>query len=108
MVSLDARPDGHTDDAIAVVGMACRFPGDADNIENFWEMIRDGKDAWSEIPSDRFNAKGWYHPDPNRPGSVSFSVEFFVLYPLAVWCWPTRLQSTNMAKSSFISAVLIS
>lgn len=76
MVSMDARPDGNADDAIAVVGMACRFPGDADNIENFWEMIRDGKDAWSEIPSDRFNAKGWYHPDPNRPGSVSFFVQF--------------------------------
>ncbi|KIH94615.1 hypothetical protein SPBR_06226 [Sporothrix brasiliensis 5110] len=69
MDAFDALPDGNTDDAIAVVGMSCRFPGDADNVENFWEMIRDGRDAWSEIPSDRFNAKGWYHPDPNRPGS---------------------------------------
>ena len=66
-----APADGRMDDAIAVVGMACRFPGDATSVEAFWEMIRDGKDAWSEIPEDRFNAKGWYHPDPNRPGSVS-------------------------------------
>ncbi|CAK7563519.1 MAG: hypothetical protein SEPTF4163_001388 [Sporothrix epigloea] len=73
MAPLSPAPDGVTEDAIAVVGMSCRFPGDADNIENFWEMIRDGKDAWSEIPGDRFNTKGWYHPDPNRPGSF-FSI----------------------------------
>lgn len=68
-----AAANGQKTCAIAVVGMACRFPGDATNIEALWEMLRDAKDAWSEIPSDRFNAKGWYHPNPNRPGSVSLS-----------------------------------
>lgn len=95
MEPMDARPDGRTDDAIAVVGMACRFPGDADNIENFWEMIRDGRDAWSEIPSDRFNAKGWYHPDPNRPGSVSSMCKayYFVFSLLSIrHVLPLRLQ----------------
>ncbi len=88
----DALPDGSTDNAIAVVGMACRFPGDATNIEKFWEMIRDGKDAWSEIPADRFNARGWYHPDPNRPGSVGSSVLFLFL-PCACYVFSCLLSS---------------
>ena len=56
---------------IAVIGMACRFPGDATNPEELWKMLQRGEDAWSEIPPSRFNAKGWYHPDPTRQGSVS-------------------------------------
>ncbi|CAK7271096.1 hypothetical protein SEPCBS119000_004425 [Sporothrix epigloea] len=88
MVTLGPTPDGGTEDAIAVVGMACRFPGDADNIENFWAMIRDGKDAWSEIPSDRFNTKGWYHPDPNRPGSFHIRGAHFIKQDIAAFDAP--------------------
>jgi acyl transferase domain-containing protein len=57
--------------AIAVIGIACRFPGNATDPERLWKMIVDGEDAWSEIPKSRINTEGWYHPDPNRPGSVS-------------------------------------
>jgi len=55
---------------IAVVGMACRFPGDAKDTKSLWEILSRGKDAWSEPPPSRFNAEGWYHPDPGRQGSV--------------------------------------
>ncbi|ERS99539.1 phenolpthiocerol synthesis polyketide synthase PpsB [Sporothrix schenckii ATCC 58251] len=91
MDALDALPDGNVDDVIAVVGMSCRFPGDADNVENFWEMIREGKDAWSEIPSDRFNAKGWYHPDPNRPGSFHIRGAHFIKGDIAAFDAPPKL-----------------
>lgn len=105
MEPMDAQPDGRTDDAIAIVGMACRFPGDADSIENFWEMIRDGKDAWSEIPSDRFNVKGWYHPDPNRPGSVSGLLFSFLLF--ATRCLLLlHLPCADRSEFSSISAAL--
>jgi len=56
---------------IAVVGMACRFPGDATDPEKLWAMLEKSTDVWQDFPRDRFNLPGWYHPDPNRQGSVS-------------------------------------
>lgn len=57
--------------AIAVVGLACRFPGDAADINGLWQMMEDGKSAWTKIPESRMNVRGYYHPDPSRQGSVS-------------------------------------
>ncbi|KAJ5893876.1 hypothetical protein N7495_005567 [Penicillium taxi] len=53
---------------IAIVGMACRLPGQVRNLEDFWELCARGRSGWSEIPSSRFNAAGFYHPDPDRTG----------------------------------------
>ncbi|WP_394836993.1 acyltransferase domain-containing protein [Pendulispora rubella] len=41
---------------IAVIGMGCRFPGDARDPEAFWRLIRDGVDAVSEVPAHRRHA----------------------------------------------------
>ncbi len=57
--------------AIAVIGLSNRFPGDATGPEKLWEMLRNGQDAHSGFPEDRFNFEGWYHPDPQRQGCVS-------------------------------------
>ena len=58
---------------IAVVGMAMRFPGNSTSSDKFWEMLRKGRSAHREIPKDRFNANGYYHPDSARAGSVGFA-----------------------------------
>ena len=47
------------DEPIAIIGMDCRFPG-ADNVDAFWDLIKNGKDAISKIPSDRFNLNDYY------------------------------------------------
>ncbi len=39
---------------IAVVGLACRFPGGADDPEAFWRLLHDGVDAVTEVPADRW------------------------------------------------------
>lgn len=60
---------------IAVVGIACRFPGEASTPEKLWEMCANGRDAWGPIPKSRFNAEAFYHPDADKPGTVSISLE---------------------------------
>jgi acyl transferase domain-containing protein len=58
---------------IAIIGMGCRFPGDASNPEKFWEMLTNGRAAWSEIPPERFNIDAYYHPSAERGGAVSLA-----------------------------------
>lgn len=55
---------------IAIVGMGCRFPG-ASNPEEFWHLLRNGVDAISTIPSDRWDADALYHPEPATPGKMN-------------------------------------
>lgn len=55
---------------IAVIGMACRFPGDATSPEKLWELCANARSAWSPIPSNRFNQAAWYHPDKEHLGTV--------------------------------------
>ncbi|HZZ38230.1 MAG TPA: type I polyketide synthase [Acidobacteriaceae bacterium] len=55
---------------IAIVGMGCRFPGRADDAESFWELLRNGRDAVSRVPEDRWDADAWFDPDPDQPGKM--------------------------------------
>jgi acyl transferase domain-containing protein/NADPH:quinone reductase-like Zn-dependent oxidoreductase/aryl carrier-like protein len=52
---------------IAVVGMACEFPG-AGSVGAFWRMQLDGVDATGEVPGDRFAIDEYYDARPRTPG----------------------------------------
>lgn len=56
---------------IAVVGMACRFPGTGDSVGTYWDDLLEGVDAVSEIPPDRWDVDAWYDPDPDTPGRIA-------------------------------------
>lgn len=55
---------------LAVVGMACRFPGGANSPEEFWTVLRDGRDAISDVPAERWTAKTYYAADQHAPGKM--------------------------------------
>lgn len=55
---------------IAVVGMACRFPG-ADSPEDYWRLLDEGRDATREAPADRWDMDAFYDPDPDTRGKIA-------------------------------------
>ena len=64
---VEAKANAH--DPIAIVGMGCRFPG-ANNIHEFWQALKGGVDAISEVTKDRWDIEELYDPDPNASGKV--------------------------------------
>ncbi|KAI1342798.1 hypothetical protein F5Y15DRAFT_268999 [Xylariaceae sp. FL0016] len=56
---------------IAIVGMSCRFPGDATDPGKLWDLCAQGREAWSTWPTDRFNQDAFYHPNPERGGNFN-------------------------------------
>ncbi|HET9171125.1 MAG TPA: acyltransferase domain-containing protein, partial [Actinospica sp.] len=88
------RGTAAADEPIAIVGMACRFPGGANTPEALWRLVLAGTDAIGPLPTDR----GWdldalYDPEPGKPGKcyvreggfiadpAGFDAEFFGISP---------------------------
>jgi phthiocerol/phenolphthiocerol synthesis type-I polyketide synthase C len=53
---------------IAIIGMACRFPGGVANPDDFWELLSTGRDAVTQIPPERFGTEFYQHPSKREPG----------------------------------------
>ncbi|PYH35667.1 polyketide synthase [Aspergillus neoniger CBS 115656] len=56
---------------LAIVGFAFEFPQEATSSERFWEMIRHGRSASTDFPTDRMNIEAFYHPSKDRPSNLS-------------------------------------
>ncbi|KVR51168.1 hybrid non-ribosomal peptide synthetase/type I polyketide synthase [Burkholderia ubonensis] len=65
-----ATREAGTPEPIAIVGMSCRFPGGAHDLDAYWQLLNDGVDAISEVPRERWDIDAYYDPDPEAPGRM--------------------------------------
>jgi acyl transferase domain-containing protein/surfactin synthase thioesterase subunit/acyl carrier protein len=78
---------------IAIIGMACRFPGNANSPGEFWKNLVDGVDGTKEVPPERWDIDAYYDPDPEVSGKMNtrrggfidhvdlFDADFFGISP---------------------------
>ena len=88
-----ASPPASAGEPIAIVGLACRFPGGVSSPAEFWDLLREGRDGVKPVPRERWESEAYYHPDPAHPGTMAvrefsfidgvdlFDHAFFNLYP---------------------------
>jgi thioester reductase-like protein len=101
-IATPGRTAASVDEPIAIVGLACRFPG-APGREAFWELLSKGVDAVREVPGDRYDINEYYDPDPEARGKIYtryggfldqvdlFDAELFGISPReALWIDPQQ------------------
>ena len=80
---------------IAVVGMGCRFPGDVNTPDQYWDLLRAGRSGIVRVPANRWDADAFYSDDNSVPGTIctrdggfittwqpdEFDAEFFSISP---------------------------
>jgi acyl transferase domain-containing protein/acyl carrier protein len=116
-----------TTEPIAIIGMACRFPGGAHTPEAFWQLLKNGTNAISEVPSTRWNSEQFYDADPDASGKMytrhggflqditQFDASFFGISPrealrmdpqqrlLLEVAWEA-LENAGLPESSFVGS----
>lgn len=78
---------------IAIIGIGCKTPGNANNHKELWNMLLKGTDGITDVPPDRWNKDKFYDPDTNKAGKTKtarggfingidkFDNEFFNIFP---------------------------
>ncbi|KAL6230714.1 hypothetical protein BDW75DRAFT_244550 [Aspergillus navahoensis] len=84
---------------IAIVGLSCKFAGEASTPDRLWDMLAAGRSGWSEIPPSRFNLKGAYHPEAERPNSLDVCGGHFLEQDLGLFDAPFFSFSAETAAS---------
>lgn len=74
----NGRVNGHTESQapavtpkstpLAIVGMACRLPGNVASPAEFWELCARARSGYSTIPKERFDTASFQHPNPGKAG----------------------------------------
>ncbi|KAE8153458.1 hypothetical protein BDV25DRAFT_136914 [Aspergillus avenaceus] len=64
---------------IAIVGSACRFPGQSDSPSKLWSLLREPTDVRKDFPPERLNLNRFYHPNGEHHGSTDVQGKSYLL-----------------------------
>jgi acyl transferase domain-containing protein len=114
-------------EAIAIVGMGCRFPGAEAGLSAYLDLLREGRDAITPMPAWRWQVDDYFDPDPEQPGKMyvreggfiehldRFDADFFGISPREamamdpqqrLWlevCWEA-LEQANIVPADLFSS----
>ncbi|SPO07730.1 related to polyketide synthase [Cephalotrichum gorgonifer] len=68
---------------IAIIGMGCRFPGNVGSPEDMWRLLSKGGSGWRLVPTDRWNADAFYHPDATSIQAYNTKSGYFLTQDVA-------------------------
>ncbi|WP_168188772.1 non-ribosomal peptide synthetase/type I polyketide synthase [Thermoflavimicrobium daqui] len=115
--SFSKSPNHTINEDIAIVGIACRFPGDVNSPSQFWELLCDEVDTITEVPPERWDIDQYYDTDIHSPGKMTtrwggflrsierFDPHFFGISPReAIEMDPQQRLSLELAWEAFEDA----
>ncbi|MCJ1245405.1 hypothetical protein MMC30_002609 [Trapelia coarctata] len=70
---------------VAIIGIGCRLPGNVADTEDLWGLLVDGRNAWSDVPPERFNEAAFYHPNPDNNGTTNHRGGHFISRNIAAF-----------------------
>lgn len=101
MKSTPEKPARDCAGDIAIVGMSCLFP-DANSVEEYWELIRNGHNSIKEIPASHWSIQDYYNPDQTAPDQTYSKTGGFLkpyrFNPLKFGISPKTLEATDSSQ----------
>ncbi|CRG86478.1 Fatty acid synthase [Talaromyces islandicus] len=70
--------DNYTQQPIAIIGYACRLPGQVSSPNDLWELCTRKRSGWSPIPKDRFSSDAFHHPNASKLGTFNPTGGYFL------------------------------
>lgn len=90
----------HIDDAIAIIGTGCRFPGNATTPSRLWDLLQSPKDLASKPPPERFNMNSFHRSGKGKHGMDALQTGLFLEQDPYVFDAPffgiSPLEATSM------------
>lgn len=77
-MSIEQGIRGDRRDAVAIIGIGCRLPGNIESPEALWAALLGGVDGICEVPSDRWDSGALYHPDYRVGGRLHVTQGGFI------------------------------
>ncbi|KAM7193012.1 hypothetical protein V8F33_008060 [Rhypophila sp. PSN 637] len=95
-------PDKPQPEPIAVIGTACRFPGEANTPSKLWSLLRSPTELLTPIPADQFSSPGYYHPDGTYHGHTHARSGYFLSPHDAHRVFDARLFGINANEANVL------
>src|SRR4051794_37311830 len=83
-----APPVSPRTERIAVVGMSCQLPPAIDDPGTLWEFCTRARCSANTIPTTRFDARNFYHPNPSKKGHFNVSAGSYLDRDVALFDAP--------------------